>query len=135
MGLIITKHGPSSQFFTEFELACPCCGVNGMSTAFIDKLTTLRKLYYATMSLSSAYRCPHHNQAVSTTGETGPHTTGRAVDVRCSGGEALRLIDLALGCGFTGIGVSQKGNRTSRFIHLDDLPDSRFCPRPWVWSY
>jgi hypothetical protein len=35
--------------------------------------------------------------------------------------------------GFSGIGVSQKGD--SRFIHLDDLEDSNERPRPWVWSY
>jgi zinc D-Ala-D-Ala carboxypeptidase len=57
------------------------------------------------------------------------HSTGRAVDI------AVRLLQLALQEGFTGIGIQQTGE--GRFLHLDDIqPEDEFhVPRPWIWSY
>ena len=49
-----------------------------------------------------------------------------------TGADAIELIALAAGLGFTGIGVQQKGG--SRFIHLDDVP-ADVLPRPAIWSY
>ena len=60
-----------------------------------------------TYIVSSGYRCPEYNDQVSSSGLTGPHTTGRAVDVVCSG-DALKIMELAIKHGMTGIGVSQK---------------------------
>ncbi len=34
-----------------------------------------------------------------------------------------------------GIGIKQKGDYASRFVHLDDLPNGSGQPRPWCWSY
>ena len=89
--------------------------------------------YGRPMNLSSAYRCPDYNLRVSpSTGRTGPHTMG-AVDVLCFGEEALRLTIVASAGGWTGVGISQKGEHAIRFIHLDRLPS--MPPRPWIWSY
>ena len=68
-------------------------------------------------------------------GGAGPHRTGRAIDLRVHGSLALMVVRIALSEGFTGIGVSQKGDHTKRFIHLDDLTDVPGQPRPWIWSY
>ena len=120
--------------FSDQELMCKCgCGRQEMHIDFLELLETLREAYGSPMVLSSAYRCPSHNQAVSTTGTNGPHTTGRAVDVAIQGEEAYKLLALALDLGFTGIGIAQKGG--GRFIHLDDLEPSMAGPRPRVWSY
>ena len=83
------------------------------------------------MSLSSAYRCPDHNDAVSSTGRNGPHTIG-AADVKVSGAKAKELLMAACDAGATGIGVSQKGPHAARFIHIDRLEGDS---RPWIWSY
>jgi uncharacterized protein YcbK (DUF882 family) len=104
-----------------------------MNHEFMDRLEALRNQIGKPMVLSSAYRCPVHNAAVSGTGDNGPHTTGRAVDVLIRGTEALRLVAKAIELGFTGIGVKQKGG--ARFIHLDDLHPKIGGPRPWIWSY
>ncbi len=96
------------------------------------RLERLRQAFGKPMRLSSAYRCPDYNARVSHTGLTGPHTTGRAVDVLISGEEAYRLVQLALEYGFTGIGIAQRGPYERRFIHLDDLEGDL---RPRVWSY
>ena len=119
--------------FSRHELHCHCgCGQCQMDAAFMARLEQLRRAFGKPMRLSSAYRCPDYNARISHTGKTGPHTTGRAVDVLVSGEDAYRLVQLALEHGFTGIGISQKGPHEKRFIHLDDLDGTT---RPWVWSY
>lgn len=123
-----------SPHFSAAELACRCgCGFLPPAD-FVRKLETLRELYGQPMRVTSAARCPAHNAVVSTTGATGPHTTGRAIDIAVTGADAHRLLVKAIVSGmFTGIGIAQKGGR--RFIHLDDLPNTTTSPRPRVWSY
>jgi len=120
--------------FTSEELACKHCGKMAIPLPAVDKLQRLRDHYGRPLKLSSAYRCPEHNAAVSSTGRAGPHTKA-AFDVLVSGPEAYQIVALALLEGFTGIGVSQKGPHAARFIHLDALDDAPDCPRPYVWSY
>ena len=122
-----------AEHFTLDELKCKHCGKYVVNTEFANRLEALRKVYDKPMIISSWYRCPEHNANVSSTGKTGPHTTGRAVDVLVSGSDCLKLIEIALGLGFTGFGISQKGS--TRFLHLDDLENGAGQPRPWIWSY
>lgn len=126
------------RFFPAWELACRCgCGrgQNDMDPGFMVRLIGLRESFGRALPAGSAFRCPDHNANVSATGRTGPHTTGRAVDIRIFGASALRLVELAIRAGFTGIGVGQKGDHNSRIIHLDDLGPSPAGPRPWIWAY
>jgi len=122
--------------FDRSEFECKCgCGQNLMADDFILKCDQLRQVLRFPLIVSSGYRCPTHNVAVSTTGIHGPHTTGRAVDFAIFGHKAHKLIQQAsLGGWFTGIGLNQKGTHSKRFVHLDDLagPDH---PRPNVWTY
>lgn len=119
--------------FAPREFACACCRKANMDPGFMGRLQRLRVLYGKPISITSGYRCPAHNAKVSKTGATGPHTTGRAVDIPVARGEAFRLMKLALELGFTGFGFKQHGE--SRFLHLDDLPDAPGQPRPTIWSY
>ena len=119
--------------YRELEGNCGC-GRADMDPLFMDRLEDLRTAYDAPIYLSSAFRCPTHNDRVSTTGLHGPHTTGRAVDILIRGSDAYTLILLAMQFGFSGIGIKQHGRYDSRFVHLDDLSYPDF-PRPWVWSY
>lgn len=127
------------RYFPDHELACKCgrCdrGRFDMDAEFMARLIGLREAYGAALPVTSAFRCPDHNANVSSTGRSGPHTTGRATDIRIFGAAALRLIELAIAGGFTGIGVGQKGDHNSRIIHLDDLGPSPARPRPWIWTY
>jgi uncharacterized protein YcbK (DUF882 family) len=121
------------EYFTEIELMCRCgCGKASMHPEFMARLLKLREEYGKPMYLSSAYRCPIHNSRVSKTGMTGPHTTGRAVDVLVFAQDTHKLVTIALNLGFTGVGVSQRGSYQQRFIHLDDLVSDK---RPNIWSY
>lgn len=119
--------------FSHAELACKCgCGMLPAQD-FMDKVEALRVAVGFPMRVTSAARCPAHNARVSGTGRTGPHTTGRAIDLGVSHAQAHAVLSEAVKAGFTGIGVQQKGG--GRFIHLDDLPDAPGQPRPTVWSY
>lgn len=97
----------------------------------MEKLEELREKVGFPMYLSSAYRCPDYNAKVSS-GETGSHTQGKAVDVRIAGEKAFELLKHALILGFHGIGISQTGATEQRFLHLD-IADN--IPRPRIWTY
>lgn len=121
--------------FHALEFECKCgCGRNDIRPEFVAKLNELGAAYGPEpLTVSSGYRCPGHNQRVSTSGPRGPHTTGQAADLLVDRKNAHRLLGLAMAMGFTGVGVKQHGG--SRFLHLDTLPDAPGQPRPTVWSY
>ncbi len=123
------------EHFSPHEFKCRCgnCGSDGkeMDMRFIARLDALRKEFGTPMSITSGYRCPIHNNHVSSTGLRGPHTTGRAADVGISGADAWLLVLLS---NFGGIGINQRGPYNKRFIHFDDL-EGHAHPRPRIWTY
>ena len=116
--------------FTEEELSCPCCGVNGFNEETLVRLNLLREDVNFPMPMTSGYRCEAYNKLK---GYTQTHATGHAGDFALSHKRVFQLIETAPMYGFTGIGVNQKGKH--RFIHLDDLDEAIGRPRPHVWSY
>jgi len=124
--------------FSDDELRCKCgCGMLPKRD-FMEKIERLRVAFDRPMPVTSAARCPEHNAKVSSTGLTGPHTTGRAIDVAVDREDAFDLLMLVgrmnlLSLGITGIGFQQKG--AGRFMHLDDLTNEPGQPRPTLWSY
>lgn len=116
------------------EWACKGTGKLVFDTEFLDLFEKMRKMYGRPLIINSGYRSPEHNRQVADTGDAGPHTTARAVDVRIYGGYAYELLALAVALGFTGIGVQQKGAIESRYLHLDILRAPDF-PRPMIWTY
>lgn len=124
------------QFFTYDEFQCKCgCERNEMKHSFMLLMDNLRSEYGSPIRISSGYRCPDHNNNVSSTGFDGPHTTGRAADIYVSGNRAFDILFFIMQQGFTGVGVSQKGNHSSRFLHVDTLTSRGNRNRPWLWSY
>jgi uncharacterized protein YcbK (DUF882 family) len=115
--------------FKADEFKCSHCGKNEMKPDFLTKLQALRTTYGKPMRVTSGYRCPQH-PIEAKKAAPGAHASGCAVDIGVEGADAHRLLTLALGAGFTGIGVQQKG--TGRFIHLDTMTTGA---RPTVWSY
>lgn len=127
----------SYRYFTEKEMACKCnrddCTNLKMNRDFMESLDSLRGRCGFPFVISSAYRCPKHNQRVSSSGALGPHTTGRAVHILVAHEEAIRIIEECRAYGFTGIGVHQHG--AGRYIHLDNLTESDGFHRPTIWTY
>jgi zinc D-Ala-D-Ala carboxypeptidase len=128
----------SVKFFKPSEFACKCgCGLDGtsMDMAFIYSLDALREKLGFPLRVSSGARCPAHNNKVSSTGLTGPHTRLCAVDLLIYGDRAFELAMQAPRFGMSGIGINQKGPSAGRFVHLDNLPNTSEHPRPRIWSY
>ncbi len=106
-----------------------------MSNDTIDALDVMRHDLGFPFIISSGYRCPTHNNKVSSSGLSGPHTTGLAADIFISGENALKVVSAALEYGFGGVGINQKGSYKGRFIHLDRLEPTAERPRPHIFSY
>jgi len=115
--------------FKADEFKCSHCGKNEMKPDFMAKLQALRTTYGKPMRVTSGYRCPQH-PIEAKKAAPGAHASGCACDIGVEGADAHALLTLALGAGFTGIGVQQKG--TGRFIHLDTMTTG---VRPTIWSY
>lgn len=98
-------------------LACSCCGKQGMDDVFMRKLDVLRGMVGQGFTVTSGYRCPDHNESVSSTGRDGPHTTGRAVDIKANSRLKMLITQAAISQGITRVGVAKS------FIHIDDLTE------------
>jgi len=135
LNVTMTAPGPTPwPHFPFNELACHCgCNTMVMSRSFMAMLEELRLSYGAPITISSGYRCPKYNNAVSKSGSDGVHTTGLAVDIAIRGRDADKLLRLAVKMGFGGIGIKQAG--ASRYLHLDMVPDGEKFPRPIIWTY
>lgn len=125
------------QYFSVEELKCHCgeCKSTGneMDNQFMQMIVIVRQKVGFPLPVTSAYRCPAYNNKISSTGFHGAHTTGKAIDIGVSRGNALGVLKEALSLNIGGIGVQQKGE--SRFIHLDSCTASDGLPRPMIWSY
>ena len=121
--------------FTPFEMSCRRTRELLVNPQFMDRLQALRVRLGFSFLVTSAYRDPAYNAEISSTGTSGPHTTGRAVDVAVWGPRADALIDTMKEFGFAGRGMRQHGPFARRFVHLDDLEDAPGCPRPRSWTY
>ena len=111
--------------FSKSEMACRCgCGIYEMDDEFMRMLQELRNEMNGPLRFNSARRCDRHNDAISTAKnkKNGVNTLGQASDILISGERAMLLFEKARRIGFSGIGLSQKGNHASRFVHLDTLP-------------
>ena len=125
--------------FSSAEMMCSCgCGEDSMDPDFMTILQNIRDDMNRPLRVSSAVRCAKHNSRVSSTGKDGPHVPRKngtdASDIVIAGADALRLIDIARKHGISGVGISQRGTHSKRFIHLDTISDSHH-PRPTMWSY
>jgi len=118
----------SSRHFSEKELKCKHTGECEMDEDFMTLLETLRMAHNKPMHLSSAYRSPDHPIELKKD-KPGDHANGKAIDVLCYGEDALNILNTALALGFNAIGISQKGEHKSRFIHIGMRKYSA------IWSY
>lgn len=114
--------------FPKADHDCKHTGRNEMHPDHMRRLQHLRSVFGKPMVVTSGYRDPSHPEEAKKAAP-GEHTTGRATDIAVQGADALRLVHLAVGLGFTRIGVQQKGG--GRFIHLGDSPQFP----PGIWSY
>ena len=111
--------------FSRAEMSCRCgFGLDHMDEKFMRLLQELRNEMNGPLRVTSARRCDRHNDAVSTAKnkKNGVHTLGQASDILISGERAMLLFEKARQIGFSGIGLSQRGDNAKRFVHLDTKP-------------
>jgi len=120
------------DYFTAKELTCKCgCNTLEFDLTFLETLNKIREECNFPFVVSSAYRCPNHPVEARKV-KPGAHSTGKAVDILCSGEDALEVIRVAQANGIKRIGVQQKGS--GRFIHLDACTEKDGYPTA-IWSY
>jgi hypothetical protein len=100
-----------------------------MDDDFMAIIDGMRAAAGFSFPVNSAYRCENH-PIEAAKAKPGAHSTGLAIDIGVSRGQAFKVIELALSAGIKRIGVNQKGE--GRFIHLD-ICDSKLSPT--IWSY
>ena len=103
------------KYFTEDELKCRHTGECNMDDDFMKVLEAIREECAFGFVVTSAYRSPEH-----------------PIEILVHREQAFKVIEVALKHGVQRIGVAQKGDVGSRFIHLD-MDETRASPR--VWSY
>jgi len=130
--------------FSTDEMQCQCsygCGQDEMSDEFMRMLQELRNQAGFAFRISSGRRCQLHNQDISShKTKAGIHTFGKAVDIltgHINTSAVLNLVKLSQSIGFTGLGLNFRGNRKSRFLHIDNRDSSMDSPfnQPAIWTY
>jgi len=123
------------------QFTCKCgCKTCKMDKDFLQRFQRLRIEWFnktrkdLVNSVSSGYRCKNHPIEKRKIYGLGPHTKGKAVDIKVSGSEASIFFRMAKKH-MTGIGLAQRGRKKrSKFIHLDSLTPKE-ARRPAVWIY
>ena len=118
--------------FSKDEFDCKQTGKNKMEHDFMCKLQYLRDVVDEPFIISSGYRAAEHSIEAAKD-QPGEHYYGRAADIKCSHKLAKKILDHAGLCGFTRIGVSQKGD--NRYLHLGTSTEEQGFVSPHVWSY
>jgi len=121
-------------FFRKQEFDCVVTGQNRMRPEFMEVLHDIRKTYNKPMIITSGYRSDLHPAEIKKD-KPGEHYYGCAADIHVYGTQAMDLMVIAYGYGIRRIGISQKGDIRSRFIHLG-MGDKLGLNFPsTVWSY
>ena len=111
----------------RYELACHCCGKEGINRAFLQILESVRSIYGRPMIINSAYRCDKHNAELPGASKTSSHMCGFAVDVKVlNNRDRYSLMAAAMCVGITRFGVAYS------FLHFDADPDK---PKNVIWTY
>ena len=121
----------SYRYFSAVELRCRCgkCDGGEMGDAFMGKVIAIREVV-GPLIVVSGFRCPAHNSNEASTGLEGPHTTGRALDLKAASSSArFAIMREAMNQGMTRFGV----NRTS--LHIDDLGEAEGFAEDVLWHY
>ena len=120
--------------FNPEEFQCKSSGELKISEALLDFLQAYRNALGKGVSINSGYRCPEHNNSVSSTGLDGPHTTGWAIDISTNSQTQYQLLKFAMSYNPQplGIGIAKT------FTHIDFLTTDngdKYIVRPNVWKY
>ena len=130
--MIISKHSNWNSNWVNFkpeELECSHCQTLMIHSGLMNLIQKARDVL-GPLSITSGYRCSDHNDKVSSTGPTGPHTTGMAADISVKDSQHRKRLITYFANKVTGLGIAKS------FIHIDLLDSDRgFEMRPNCWVY
>jgi hypothetical protein len=129
----IIDMGATSLHFSDHELACHHCGVNGCQPMLVAALEQLRALICSQsgrdvpLYIDDAYRCSVWNSKTPNAATHSQHVLGEAADVRAPGFSAWNLWMLAKQIPeFKGIGRAD----IQGYLHVD----VREVPARWCYN-
>lgn len=123
------RMGATSIHFSNAELACRHCGVNGCGRELLNALEAFRTAVGAPVTVDDAYRCAVHNKAIGGA-ENSRHPLGEAADISVPGKTAAELEAIARTIPLIrGIGRGDVQN----YIHVDVR--EKTGPEPAEWCY
>ena len=115
--------------FSPDEVKCSHCGELKIDEELMDLIQEARETL-GPLRITSGYRCSEHNNNISSTGPTGPHTTGKALDIATSNSQQRKELIDYFATKVSGLGIAKS------FIHIDLLTDEDgFDARPNCWTY
>ena len=115
--------------FSPDEVKCSHCGELKIHEDIMDLIQEARN-DLGPLSITSGYRCSTHNAAVSSTGENGPHTTGKSLDISVRDSQHRQQLITYFAPKVQGLGIAKS------FIHIDLLyEEDGFPGRPNSWVY
>ena len=119
--------------FSKKEMACKYTGKCFVTHKLMKTLQDVRDIWGKSIIITSGYRDVSHPVERDKVNR-GEHTYGLAADIKVSGTDALALLEIMLELGVQRIGVNQKGNYATRFLHVG-VGDTQGKFKPAVWSY
>jgi len=114
------------NYFSDKELACPCCGKLIFDSRFREDLNAARTFAGIPFHINSGYRCFKHNKWIGGLA-TSSHPKGLATDIRtASSRERYKVLFGLIMAGITRIGIGKN------FIHAD-MDEAK--PSEVMWTY
>tara|TARA_B100000029_G_scaffold5246_1_gene5835 strand:+ start:293 stop:682 length:390 start_codon:yes stop_codon:yes gene_type:complete len=117
------------QNFSPDEVKCQHCGELKIDEELMDLIQDARDTL-GPLRITSGYRCSEHNNNISSTGPSGPHTTGKAIDIAAKSSQQRKELIDYFATKVSGLGIAKS------FIHIDLLTsEDGFDARPNSWIY
>jgi len=114
------------RYFRAKEFVCKHCKQVKIESRLIETLENLRQYLKVPVVITSAYRCPKHNQEIGGVPNSA-HTRGYAVDIRVLDSRTrFYVVRWLLDRGINRIGIGRD------FIHFDLDPEK---PKNVIWHY
>lgn len=120
--------------FSRDELQCKHTNECSMHPDFMKLLQLIRDELDQPIYIYSGFRSVKH-PVEQKKNRPGEHTYGLAVDIGCSGKQALDILEIALNNDVRRIGVKQHGSHDGRFLHIGMADKFNLHFPAALWTY
>lgn len=103
----------------EFDCSCKRCKETKIDLDLVKILQKIRDHFGEPVTICGPYRCPEHNAETPNASKTSKHTLGMAADITVKGVAPAEVAKYAESIGVLGIGLYEKKDCGSDFVHVD----------------